>query len=465
MNGVNVPVSASKPNYPLVVVMHGMHSIADPSYLGYNYLLDHLASQGFIAVSIDCNAINAIQGMQDTRAHAILEHLTLLQSKNTNPGLFQGKIDLNNIGIMGHSRGGDGVVQAEVFNQSLGLGWNIKAVVPLAPTDFSGTSPSPLVMATSKLLCIYGSNDGDVWGGTNPATTYAGTGFRFYDRTSVEKAMVFIYGATHNRFNTQWGTEGKVDIASPKVLSPNDHQSLLKGYMTAFMQVHLQGRTEQIDYFTGDLKIPQVSAVDVHNQYRKASPLSLDNFESAPSLNQNTLGGNVTFNNLDGNPQEDVIGTIDGNSPHQTRGLRVKWNAVTGVYKSELPLGQRNISNFQFLSFRVSQKVGSAANPVNMLQDLHVRLTNSGGGNSRALRVGYFGSIPYPYKPEYIVAYDVNEGPNTKSALKTIRLPLYGWTIKCLNIPIVNLTDVEFVSFEFDSKPNGEIEIDDIVFE
>src|SRR5262249_14711068 len=123
MSGVNVPVSASKPNYPVAVVMHGMHGAATPSYQGYNYLLDHLASNGFIAVSIDCNAINAINGMQDTRGEAILQHLTVLQSMNANAGLFQGKIDLTNIGIMGHSRGGDGVVQAEILNQSQALGW------------------------------------------------------------------------------------------------------------------------------------------------------------------------------------------------------------------------------------------------------------------------------------------------------------------------------------------------------
>ena len=465
MNGVNVPVSAVNTNYPLVVIMHGMHSSGDPSYLGYNYLLDHLASQGFIAVSIDCNVINAIGGMQDTRGHAILEHLSLLQSKNANPGLFNGKINMNNIGIMGHSRGGDGVVQAEIYNQSLGLGWNIKAIIPLAPTDFSGTGPSPLNLTTSKLFCIYGSNDGDVWGGTNPADSFAGTGFRFYDRATVEKAMAFIYGATHNRFNTEWGTEYKVDGSSPKVLSVTQHQKLLCGYMTAFLQVHLQGRTEQIDYLTGDLKIPQVASLEVHTQYRQTSNLTLDDFESHASLNQNTLGGNVVFANLDGAPQENLLGTIDSNSPHQTKGLQLKWNAVTGTYQTQIPLGgQRDISAKKFLSFRVTQKAGSGANPVDQLQDMHVRLSMPGGGNSRALRVGYFNTIPFPSKPEYITGYDTDEAPNTKSALKTIRIPLYGWTIKCLNVPIVDLTNVESVTFEFNSKPTGEIEIDDIEF-
>ena len=465
-NGVGVPVSTVQANYPVIVIMHGMHTTADPSYQGYNYLLDHLASHGFIAISIDCNAINAIGGMQDTRGHAILEHLSLLQSKNTNPGLFNGKIDMTKIGIMGHSRGGDGAVQAEIFNQSLGLGWNIKVVVALAPTDFSGTSPAPLNLTTSKFLCIYGSNDGDVWGGVNPSTQYAGTGFRFYDRATVEKAVVFIYGATHNRFNTEWGTEAKVDSSSPKVLSENQHHLLLCGYMTAFMQAHLQGRTEQLDYFNGELKISQVSSVDVHTQYQPPAPrLTLDDYESITALNQSSLGGTVTYANLDGSPQEDIMGTIDPYSPHQTRGIRMKWNAATAKYQSEIPLGsQRDISSYKFMSFRITQKAGSAANPADQLQDLCVRLNTAGGGNSRAVRAGYFGTIPYPYKPEYIASYSTNEGPNTKSALKTIRIPLYAWTIKAMSAPVVDLSNVESIAFEFTSKPTGEIEIDDIEF-
>jgi len=474
MNGVNAPFSPAQTHYPLVVMMHGMHGTGVPNYRGYNYLLDHLASHGFIAVSIDCNVINDANGMQDTRGHAILEHIALLQSKNNNPGLFSGKIDMTNIGIMGHSRGGDGAVQAEIYNQTLGLGWHIKAIVPLAPTDFSGMSPTPLNLTTSKLFCIYGSNDGDVWGGSGPIAQYTGTGFRFYDRANVEKSMVFIYGATHNRFNTEWGTEEFVDESSPKILSATQHQQLLCGYMTACMQVYLQGRTEQIDYLTGELKIPALSTVEVHNQFRRNSQ-TVDNFESAPALNLNSLGGAVTFTNLDGSPQEDTVGVIDTYSPHQTKGLRLKWNALTGTYRSEIPLSGslRDLSNWKFLSFRVTQKVASTANVANQLQDLHVRLTTAGGGNSRALRVGYFGTIPFPYKPEYKLydvithIYDFNSGyelEGTKSAFKTVRIPLYGWTIKCLNVPIVDLSNVEFITFEFDYLPTGEIEIDDVEF-
>ena len=145
----------------------------------------------------------------------------------------------------------------------------------------------------------------------------------------------------------------------------------------------------------------------------------------------------------------------------------MKWNATTATYESEIPLlpeGLRDLSGYNFLSFRVSQTVGSSANPTDQVQDFYVRLNTAGGGNSRAVRAAYFGKIPYPYTPEYVSSKDGNEGPNTKAAMKTIRIPLHAWTIKCLSAPIVDLMDIESITLEFKSKPAGEILVDDIEF-
>src|SRR5439155_5285194 len=49
MAGTDVPFSTVRPAYPVVLVMHGQ-SWVSTSYLGYTYLLEHLASHGFVAV-------------------------------------------------------------------------------------------------------------------------------------------------------------------------------------------------------------------------------------------------------------------------------------------------------------------------------------------------------------------------------------------------------------------------------
>src|SRR5262249_14356939 len=45
--------------------------------------------------------------------------------------------DMNRIGTMGHSRGGEGVARHYVYNRDLGSPYGVKAVLPLAPVDFS----------------------------------------------------------------------------------------------------------------------------------------------------------------------------------------------------------------------------------------------------------------------------------------------------------------------------------------
>ncbi|HEY6408413.1 MAG TPA: hypothetical protein VIY29_13175, partial [Ktedonobacteraceae bacterium] len=176
--------------------MHG-NSNMQTSYLGYNYLLDHLASHGFIAMSIYAPPGTMIE----TRARAILKHLEIMAQNNTNPGLFQGHLDLGQIGIMGHSRGGEAVVRAARINTSEALGWNLHAGISLAPTDFFHYGDPGL-----PLLVIYGSNDGDVagWWAAPPSASF--TGFDIYDEAGKPRSFVFVYGATHDRFNSEWAS-------------------------------------------------------------------------------------------------------------------------------------------------------------------------------------------------------------------------------------------------------------------
>jgi hypothetical protein len=110
---------------------------------------------------------------------------------------------------------------------------------------------------------------------------------------------------------------------------------------------------------------------------------------------------------------------------------------------------------FEALSFRVSQVVNSAENPVNQSQNLRVVLRD-GAGNERAVRVSVFSTIPYP-DPR-------GSASLTKSALNTVRIPLKSYSIVCAGQPKVNLTDVISLSLRFSEKVTGEIDIDNIEF-
>jgi hypothetical protein len=432
--------------FPLVVIMHG-NSGYDTSYLGYNYLLDHLASHGFIAMSIYA----PVGVMIETRARAILAHLGIMAQANANPGLFQGHIDLSNIGIGGHSRGGEAVVRAARINTAEALGWNIRAGVSIAPTDYHhyGDPGIPLTV-------IYGANDGDV-AGTWPDRTC----FNIYDEAGRPRSFVFVYGATHDQFNTVWAPtflSVESDIAPGDVanlISLADHENVAKGYVTALMQARLQGRDEQLEYFRTSLRPSLVAGLGIHTSHQEPGERLLDDFEETPhDPTANTLGGAVTGTALS-TEAENALRTLDVHSPHVTSGGQLAWSSSAGVYLSQLPAGARDLSGFAVLNFRVTQTYASALNPVNQAQDLFVRLTD-GGGKSRAIRASTFTDIPYPYVRGF--------ADLIKSAMKSVRIPLESYVIANLGAQDVDLTDVRSISFEFNASTTGEIEIDDIEF-
>ena len=440
-------VSMAQPNYPLVVVVHGNSGVVD-SYLGYDYLLSHLARNGFIAASVHCNVGMFITG----RARVLRRHLEILFARF-------GVRAANNVGIMGHSRGGEAVMTGEKLNHDEAWGYNINSVISLAPTDW--ISDSLAGPWTPPVHVMYGSLDGDVAGIQN-------TGFELYDRAAgMKKSMSFIYGACHDRFNTVWGDAdfffgklGPMDIA--RVLSPAAHQAIATGYMTAFFRQTLRSETQWDGIFKGEW-IPAAASAStpnlrIYTQYEDTTVRTVDDFEgahNATSWATSTIGDSVSQTGLPADPQENNLVTLDPKSPHSTAGIRLRWDSAADVLQWNIPAAQQNVAAFTALSFRITQVADSAHNPANQAQDLRVTLTDA-TNTARAIRVSKFAEVPYP---------DVREmNVYTKSALRTIRIPLSAWTIRCLGIPEVNLATVTNVKFEFAEKPAGEVAIDSIQF-
>ena len=93
-------------------------------------------------------------------------------------------------------------------------------------------------------------------------------------------------------------------------------------------------------------------------------------------------------------------------------------------------------------------------NPANQGQNLRVALKDS-ANNERAIRVNAFSEIPFP---------DPHPFGYTKSALKTVRIPLASYTIVCAGQVAVDLQNVVNLSFVFSENATGEIEIDEVEF-
>ncbi|CAM3237167.1 hypothetical protein NODU109028_05625 [Nocardioides dubius] len=201
---------------PLVVFLHGRHSVCYgkgegpqtgdgwpckpqkeiPSHLGYDYVQQVLASQGYTTVSIRANGINAqdyrlADGGAEARAALIDAHLDYWK---TLAGARQ--VDLDKVILIGHSRGGEGVNRASL-RTPLDAGYTIAGQVLLAPTDFASQS-APYVPTVSVLPHC----DGDV-------ADLQGQRFVDFNRDVMSddtslKSAVMVFGANHNYFNTEW---------------------------------------------------------------------------------------------------------------------------------------------------------------------------------------------------------------------------------------------------------------------
>ncbi len=476
-SGAGQPVAGSA-RYPLVVFLHGNHytcsspcsgshscPAADrvPNQRGYDYLLDVLASWGFIAVSIDgfdvTEAWSPSMTDYEARGRLILHHLGRWKdwdALGTDPwgGLFRNRVDMTRIGLSGHSRGGEGVVAAEYINRVEGLGFHIKAVNAIAPTDqdfyvhYVPRVPYFLLLAAS---------DGDV---SNLQ------GLRTYDRTSLvttptqsEKAMAWVYGANHNFFNTVWTpNSGHACATDDGVgsgrLSPSVQRLTACQTIVPFFMLHLQNLTYFRSLFRGERLAEGLEGVRMYWTYQDPVRLEVDNFDTGDNPSTNSLGGAVTtsggFTTFD--EYEFKSGGADlfnSSFYHFTHGLVLGYNSDQ-TYETVLPVGQRNVSGYRVLSMRVSQILdGGILNPVDAPRTLRVTLRTASGTVANVdFDVTGVQSVPYPY-PD-------NGG---KTVLGMIRVPLASFRHYNAALP---LNDIERVVLQF--QGSGLLALDDIQF-
>lgn len=240
--------------FPLVLIVHGATDMQVYSDTGYEYLGELLASKGIIIASVDENFINStylgnLRKENDARGWLLLEHLKVWHEWNKKEdNLFYRKIDTSKLALIGHSRGGEAVAHAAMFNKlpfypddatvKFDYDYNIKSIVAIAPVDGQyEPAGSRTEIEDINYFVIHGSQDADV-------SSFQGS--QQYERITFKdslyhfKSGLYVYGANHGQFNTSWGNNDTMNpflglLNLKQLISDENQIKIAQVYISSFL--------------------------------------------------------------------------------------------------------------------------------------------------------------------------------------------------------------------------------------
>jgi hypothetical protein len=516
---VHYPANLEGGPFPLVAIVHGGFNTCGPgvfdlstglgnpwpcppnteitpSYVGYDYIAEVLASHGFIVVSISANGVNAAifdlsgstGGDRLARAELLQHHLDLWSTFTTNvepifQGLFVGKVDLDRVGTMGHSLGGSAVLRHVELSRDLGSPQNVRSVLTIAPMRGD-------VVNGVHLASILPNCDGQI-------KTFDGVlsfdRARYNDPSDPSsRHTLHVGGANHNYFNTIWNEDdwaGGFGGLGPNVyaaaenkecsfsqptngrLDQSAQESVGRAYATAFFRRYLKGEESLAPYLNGEASPPPSVATDrVYPSYHApwTERLDINPMLDDSALVTNALGGSVSETGLSAGTFEicGATGLCEAHTDtlknfrephHGTEELagvgqtRLSWDG-TASYTNAIPVSASDFRAYLALQFRVSVDYKDARNPVGLGQDFDIVLVDA-DANEASVPASYHSDALFfpPGLPESFYASIFHPVP--RLVLNGVRIPLSAFT----GVDLARITAVRF-----DFEDTGTVFVSDL---
>ncbi|WP_370616742.1 Ig-like domain repeat protein [Mumia qirimensis] len=507
---------------PVVIFMHGRHSscsqgtpnpnrwpcgpdqVRIPSYQGYDGAARALASHGYAVVSISANAINAndnqlsIDYGQLTRGQLTLDTLSLLKDADAGKAIslhddaldrdvtldqaladtddemldsaheasltagdLVGRFDFSNIGLMGHSRGGEGVASAAVLNAALDEPWAIRSVLPLAPVDFNRFTIPDVTMMTLLPYC-----DGDV---SNQQGQHMFDDSRYAFDDDVLRSAMWVMGANHNFFNTVWtpgvypysvsddwsrstdpvcGTAEAVAGTSIR-MTPSDQYDVGTALVAGFFRLTLGEEEQLLPIFDGTGAVAgDLVGKDVRTTAVQApsARTDIETFtEAGNTLRPYGTGSIAVCASQSGRPVSQPLpgcattALASAQVPHWAAMRwsedvpaspmgRFAWTSATGEVRITVPKGARDASSYDRLSLKVAADESVAA-----ATDLAITLVD-GSGATVTTKVSELNPLALQRLP---ISTGTGAAMLGKIVLQQVNLPLGG-----LGIDVADLREV-----------------------
>lgn len=445
--------------------------VVTPNHEGYNYAAENLASWGYVVVSINANrGITCGGGGSDdwglilARGRLVLKHLELWNEWSTtggapkslgDPNVFLNRIDISNVGLMGHSRGGEGVRAALNLYRDPGSVWktripdlDIKAVYEIGAVDGQSDRvlDAPSVAWTQLLpLC-----DGDV-SDLQGRMPFERMMSKFSLKSEAEsrpmsKSLLMVWGANHNYFNTEWqtseayGCSGEPSHApifnGDKIESP-EQKSIARQTMNAFFRAYVGdeassslGRT-----FDPAFDLPtELSSVgridrDYVPGFELGKSLRVDDFTEKTGISTSGIK----------NVSVDVDVEHDTTADPPVAKMAWKKAKADTYYQMNFanPGKGSDVTAFDFLDFRVGRRLNNPDTDLLSPLEFSVQLVRSDDTLSKFVETSKFSLISGP--PE-----------SGTDLTQTVRIPLsaFGPT---------DLKSIRGVRFVFNKTPAGRL--------
>lgn len=414
---------ASLGQRPLVIIGHGNGH----QYNWYDHIGNHLASYGYVVMSHDNNTGPGPAAAASTTLGHTDAFIDQVEAGAIAGGALIDHIDTNRIVWIGHSRGAEGVAIAYdrlfdgTYTPTHFSKDSIKLIDSMLPTDFEETDVANPHDANYHLWTASGDSDVNGSASCNLCQT-----FHLHDRATAYRQSTVVQGTGHAWFHN--GPESPSFFVDPCSIGPtndNTHDILL-GYLLPLVKHYAEGNIPALDFLTRQYESFRPigvsstnSCIVVSHEYRNASGvrnLVIDDYQTQPATDTSSFGGQVIFtvDNLSegrlddadttfawpaSDPSSDPFnGATQAGATDSSRGVVFDWTNEDRFYEWQLSGSQRNVSIYEFLSFRGAQGTRHP-NTLAATDDLTFSVTlRDGFGATSTINIGaYGGGLEQPY--------------------------------------------------------------------
>ncbi len=406
---------------PLVVVSHGNGH----NYTWYDHIGYHMASYGYVVMSHQNNTGPGIEYCSVTtlgHTDAFLDQLDTIGG-----GVLEGHVDSNRIVWIGHSRGAEGVARAfdRIFDSDYTHGAvpptnysidSIQLVDSMLPVDFLGATKSNPHWANYHLWTA--SGDADVSG---TASSDIAQTFHIHERATHYRQSTVVQGTGHGDFHDSTGSV----FEGPCHIVPKDEvHDIMQGLMLPMIKHYVEGNIPGMDFLWRQYELFSPIGVDTTNpcvvvshEYRNGaddgSNFMIDDYQTQTTTGTSSSGGSVTYtvtnlvegrlddnnSNFSWTTSDPFNGATQCGPSDDSRGVVFDWNNQDLYYEQEVIVGQRDLSDDLYLSFRGAQ---GTQHPYTLavLGDLTFSVTlRDGVGTTSSINIGaYGGGFEQPYQ-------------------------------------------------------------------